>query len=531
MTTATLAEPKKAETVLSDAPLSLDLDPTPLRELLVNAGYTADGLDQALGTNNAAAITPLEIPIYLRRMQGSQRLRTLAKLFLLRSQATAAEVREAVAPLTLDYLQKLGVLEVQGGLGDGLGDGLADAPVSITTFDGLYFVCDRYRESLGDIAVNHVTGVNPTSIVLAAITIRRPIEAALDLGTGCGVQALLAARHARRVVATDMNRRALNMTAFNARFNGFKNVECRHGSFFEPVRGERFDLIATNPPYVISPESRYQFRDAGQRGDGVSRTVAQQMPDYLSESGMGHQLCNWVCEPDKDWADPVRGWVAGAGVDTVALLYLVEDPLSYASKWLKPEFSDRPSGFGAALDRWLDYFKAEKIRSLATGSLTLRRRTAHPAYSPAGGEGRVRDNWFQGYATPGQSLAPCGNQINRVFQITDYLNALPNPDALLERKLQLGSDHHLEQVWEYKNSQYELRQSHVRLHQTIGYSGTIDEFGIELLAGCNGQNPVGELIAKLAEKIGQPKEELTPSILNLVRSQMLMGFLTPVELL
>ncbi len=510
MATATLAEPKKTDTVLSDAPLSLKLDPTPVRELLVNAGYTAEGLEKALGASNAASITPLEIPIYLRRMQASQRLRTLARLFLLRSKASVAEAREAVAPLTLEYLQALGLVEVQGDL--------IETPVSITMFDGLYFVCDRYRESLGDIAVNHVTGVNPTSIVLAAITIRRPIESALDLGTGCGVQALLAARHARKVVATDMNRRALNMTAFNARLNGFSNVECRHGSFFEPVQGERFDLIATNPPYVISPESRYQFRDAGQRGDGVSRTVAQQLPNYLNEGGMSHQLLNWVCEPDKDWSDPLRGWVAGAGVDAVALLYLTEDPLSYASKWLKPEHMDKPAGFGAAIDRWLDYFKAEGIRSLATGSLTLRRRTTGP-------------NWFQGYPTPSQSLAPCGHQISRFCRIQDYLNALPSPEALLDRKLQLGSDHHLEQIWEYHDGRYELRQSHVQLHQTIGFTGAIDEFGIELLAGCNGQTRVADLVARLAERIGQPPEELAPSILNLVRNQMLQGFLTPVELL
>lgn len=59
-----------------------------------------------------------------------------------------------------------------------------------------------------------------TARLLAALTVRRSIGTALDLGTGGGVQALLAARHSRRVVAVDVNPRALRYTAFNARLNG-----------------------------------------------------------------------------------------------------------------------------------------------------------------------------------------------------------------------------------------------------------------------------------------------------------------------
>lgn len=101
-----------------------------------------------------------------------------------------------------------------------------------------------------------VTGINPTTVLLAQMTIRRPVQTALDVGTGNGVQALLAARHACRVVATDINPRALNVTAFNALLNGVANIECRRGSFYEPVDGEIFDFISINPPFVISPETR-----------------------------------------------------------------------------------------------------------------------------------------------------------------------------------------------------------------------------------------------------------------------------------
>src|SRR5581483_1890218 len=98
---------------------------------------------------------------------------------------------------------------------------------------------------------NHVLGISPASTSLAQQTIREPFGRALDLGTGCGVQALHLARHCEEVVATDVNSRALWMTRFNAALNGVR-VDVRDGSFFEPISDERFDLITTNPPFVIS---------------------------------------------------------------------------------------------------------------------------------------------------------------------------------------------------------------------------------------------------------------------------------------
>src|SRR5205085_7429757 len=116
-----------------------------------------------------------------------------------------------------------------------------------------------------------VAGIHPPSVTLAKLTVRRRVARALDVGTGNGIQALLASRHARDVVATDLNARALGMADLNARLNGIGNIEFRRGSFFEPVAGERYDLITVNPPYVISPEARYAYRDSGLLGDTVSR--------------------------------------------------------------------------------------------------------------------------------------------------------------------------------------------------------------------------------------------------------------------
>ena len=91
-------------------------------------------------------------------------------------------------------------------------------------------------------------GISPASTSLAQLTLRHDVGTALDLGTGCGVQALHLAGHADRVVATDVNRRALDLARFNAELNEVGGrVDVRDGSFFAPVAGERFDLISHQP--------------------------------------------------------------------------------------------------------------------------------------------------------------------------------------------------------------------------------------------------------------------------------------------
>jgi SAM-dependent methyltransferase len=121
-----------------------------------------------------------------------------------------------------------------------------------------------------DAGADEVISAGIESERLAALTPRRPISSALEIGTGGGYLALLAAEHAERVVATDISPRALVFADFNAALNGVGNVELREGSLFGPVEGERFDLAISNPPYAVSPESRLVYRDSGLARASVS---------------------------------------------------------------------------------------------------------------------------------------------------------------------------------------------------------------------------------------------------------------------
>ncbi len=76
-------------------------------------------------------------------------------------------------------------------------------------------------------------------------------EDVLEIGTGCGILAVLAAKAGAKVIATDINPEAVDCAEENARMNGVGGkIDFRLGSLFEPVAGKTFDLVVFNPPYL-----------------------------------------------------------------------------------------------------------------------------------------------------------------------------------------------------------------------------------------------------------------------------------------
>ena len=227
---------------------------------------------------------------------------------------------------------------------------------------------------------DHVPGVHRPSVALAQLTVRGQGERALDVATGNGIQAILLASHAEHVVATDVNPRALAYARFNAALNGIESIETREGSFFEPVAGEQFDLVVVNPPYVVSPESAYLFRDSGMRGDAVSEHVVRAAPAVLAPGGFASILIAWALDPDDPAARP-RGWLEGSGCDALLLHTSTDDPVETAMLWNR-ELLDRPEDYADALDRWLAYYRELGIEQLGYACVVLRgARTAARAGS------------------------------------------------------------------------------------------------------------------------------------------------------
>ena len=287
------------------------------------------------------------------------------------------------------------------------------------------------------------------SVALAHLTIRGQGERALDLCTGNGIQAILLAAHAERVVATDVNERALAYAAFNAALNGADNVETRPGSFFEPVEGEQFDLVVANPPYVVSPENAYLFRDSGMPGDAVSEHVVRATPAALAPGGFACLLIAWALDPD-DPAERPRSWLEDSGCDAYLLHTSTDDPIETATVWNR-DLLDRPEDYAQALDRWLAYYRELGIEQLGYACLVLRKRS----------DGR--DGWLEAQQLPRAALRPAGRHVRKLFETRDRMSAVDSDSVLLERRLRVVDDAVVTQDTRFAEGRWQAESLTLRL--------------------------------------------------------------------
>ena len=351
--------------------------PSRLRSALVTAGFTYDAVAELLGPVAHAALARNETAPGLRRTTGGSPLETLVRLFLLQAPVGLAAA-EAALPGLVDRMAAEGLLERTVGE---VGARLDVRPYAVDDADGardLWVVSDLTPGLDGSpnrVGTDHVLGISSASTSLAQLTLREPVGRSLDLGTGCGVQALHLARHSEQVVATDVNRRALWMTRFNAALNEVApRIDVREGSFFEPVRDERFDLIATNPPFVISPATgeRLVYRDSGLPGDRVVEDIVRNAPRHLTEGGWAQILANWVISRDHPWDERLAGWVAD-GCDAYVVQREILDPAAYVELWLKDAGLHGGPGYRERYDTWLSWFDDQGIEAVGFGWINLRR--------------------------------------------------------------------------------------------------------------------------------------------------------------
>ena len=280
-----------------------------LRTFLGGHGFDGAGVRALLGTGDELLSTPFDAPLHRRKLaERPGPLATLVELFVLGVPVPRPRAEEHFDPFGVEAAAELGLLE--------LGEHVR-ANVRLVPHDELLIASDPPAER----RVDHVAGVHRPSATLAHLTVRRPVASALDVGTGNGIQALLVARHADRVVATDVNARALEFAAFNAALNGVDNVEFRVGSFLEPVEGDRFDLVVANPPYVVSPELEYVFRDSGLGRDRVSESLVRGLPAVLADGGHATVMVSWIAAQMAmiGYRSPLQPLVAATGL-TVAYL-------------------------------------------------------------------------------------------------------------------------------------------------------------------------------------------------------------------
>ncbi|HEY2058330.1 MAG TPA: methyltransferase [Amycolatopsis sp.] len=480
-----------------------------LREAFLRAAYDADGVVAALGGAAHSALGRGEPEPARRASLDAGDLGTFIRLFLLGPAEPEKSVEAAFAPLSAEAAVAAGVLKADAG---GFKAALDIRPHGDEE-GSWWVVSDLDADMLGHtVPEDHVLGVGHASLSLIRATSRRPVGSLLDVGTGNGVQALHATRHAQRVTATDVSARALALAAGTFRLNQL-DVELVRGEWFAPVARRRFDQVVCNPPFVVGPPRvDYTYRDSGLAGDDASALVVRQLPGFLNDGGVGQLLASWLHTGREDWADRVARWLP-AETDAWFVQRDVADPGLYVGTWLRDEGIDPRSPEGRAkAAAWLDWFTENDVRGIGFGFVTLRRAAGKTPTV-------VCEDLRQAYDDP---LGPeAANWLDRV----EWLRA--HGDELLDVAFRVPETVLLERVDSPGPEGWETTVR--RLHRTDGpgWQHEVDELATRLLAGCQGALPLEDLIELLAAAQGLEPGELAAAALPVVRELVRHGMLVP----
>lgn len=483
-----------------------DADFERLRDLFRRINYTEKGIQEAFGAHGSQPARTLTVQMQ-RTSRGTPR-DTIIRLLLLGALVEIESLAAAIHPMTPDGWKEAGLVDIHGSTIEPL--------VHLAPQRGLWLAADRPKKTAGavDVAPDYVMGVARSSGLLDTYTIRRPSRATLDVGTGCGYQALRAASHSNRILATDANPRALEYARFNSRLNGEAAVETALGDLFAPAEGQTFDLIVTNPPFVMSPRSSYIYRDSGLTGDQIIERIVRQAPAHLNDGGFCQILCNWAHLKGQDWRDRLRSWFEGSGCDAWVLRSETFDAAGYASFWINhtvgPE-ADRPGGL---FDEWLAYYHKNGIEAVSAGLIVMRRRASG-------------SNWVRIDDEPPHQSGDCGEHVLRGFAAWDYLSSLKEPSDMLTARFRLAPDCRATLELEPGDKGWVQEGARLRLSSGMGYEGGTDPHTMNLMVRCDGQRTLRELSDEMAATLGRDPDAVAGATIPVVTVMLRRGFLLP----
>lgn len=398
----------------------------------------------------------------------------------------------------------------------------------------------------GPLPADHVLGVGQASLTLASITHRPSVRNALDVGTGCGIQLFHLLDHAEHVVGTDLSERALEFTRFNLLLNAEplgldpedlgSRVELLHGSLLEPVAGRSFDLVVSNPPFVITPrtqdeaeEERYTYRDGGREGDSLMEELITGLPEILAEGGTAQMLGNWEIhagtEESGGWSERPRSWARAAGLHAWFIQRDFQNPAGYAETWLRDASEERDlADYRRRYADYLQDFEDRGVAGVGFGMIWLQRPAgpvpdgAETAVAGPDGAGGSSGLWQRFEELTGEVQQPLGPVIGRTVEralavrtgpaeVTDQILIAPE-DVTEERYQRFGAQH----------PEVILARQGGGLRRVRPVSSA----AAGLLGAADGEFTASQLITAVASLVDAEEEPLRDEVLDLY----VEGFLT-----
>jgi methylase of polypeptide subunit release factors len=523
-----------------------------LRQDLTDAGFTVERVDALWGNEAAASLHRGSRVAALRALaaRDTTPLGILATLFVLGLPVRRADADAAFPSAGVQSVEASGLVRVGA---DSVTPAVDLRPYAFVDDLGAgswWIVSDLGELALGTaLGEEHVLGIGGATTTLSGLQVPVPVRRVLDLGTGCGIQAMHARRFADEVVATDISRRALDIARFNAQLNGIDGIEFRFGSLFEPVAGERFDRIVSNPPFVITPRSEgvpaYEYRDGGMVGDALVETVLTGLGEHLEPGGTAQLLGNWEYHWGTDGLDRVRSWFERADTDGLGLdAWVVErerqDPTAYAETWIR-DGGTKPGTpeFDRLVGAWLDDFADRRVTGVGFGYVVVRKPRPGPTRAGSGasrslrsdvaaepvGRGAAHLRRFERVPeTLGSNPAGLGATVARVLDAAAWL-AAHDDVALAAAHLAVAGDVTEERFYWPGNDDPTV----MTLVQGGGLGRRVDaDTALAAFVGaCDGELSVAAIVGALAQITGVDEQVLAADLLPAARDLVLDGLLVP----
>ena len=413
---------------------------------------------------------------------------------------------------------------------------------------------------------DHVMPVGGATRTLAALAAYGADERVLDVGTGCGYHAILAALCGARVTATDVSARALGYARFNAALAGAE-IDFRRGSLLEPVRGprsdpadaldsldslsaarERYDVVVSNPPFVITPEAARAdgvrtYRDGGREGDSLLAELVGELRGVLAPGGRAWMLGNWEIKasyaaPDRpfdavpDWARGPAAWISD-GLDAWVIQREDLAPLDYAEMWLRDGGQmPRDRGYEEAYAAWLEDFERRGVVGVGMGYISVRAPEGESGDWDAGDwdasgsdaeDSAKRRPWRRFEELSGPAPIDLHGYVEGVWAHRDLLRA--GDSALLAARLVCrGVEHRL-------HAPGQPEPFMLKLAQVAGFAAEVQVTSAVagVVGACDGELTLGALCDAVAQLLGEPVENVRTEVLPAVRELVGLGILVSGE--
>lgn len=474
-----------------------------LRSFFEDAGYTRDNILSHFG------------PIEVSRRRGRNRqdliqltaeptvLNILFRWFMLGNQVAPGPAQKLIPGPVIEALFAAGFLKID--------NDRAIPQYFVEPGNGMLFASDAEPvESMPP--ENFVTNFSLSAQMSLNFALDGTYERGLDLGCGCGIIALHMAKQCERVVATDIVPNAIAYTLFNARLNGIENIEGRVGSAFEPVAGETFDWIVSNPPFFMSPKVTTAYSMSGYLLDGFCAKLAGEAQGYLADDGVFQFLGEWVRREGQDWQVRPGEWFDGCGCDVWANKFYEMTTDRYTATRMTMDSNATAEEFQAELAAWRKPFVDNNIAAVNGAMVMMRKRDGQ--------------NWLMLESEAVRPDTIMRGDARRTLEGQDFLTA--HDDAqLLESIVKINPASRTETTSQARDGEW--RPVQVDIYMTTGARRAV-EMNTEVanfLAAFDGDLTVGEAIDAMAAASGAPRERIEPEALRMVRRFVERGYLLP----